>query len=41
VAAVWVRAGQRAGGVRLTAIHETLGTTEIEITIAAAPQEMV
>jgi beta-galactosidase len=41
VAAVWVRAGQRAGSVRLTAIHETLGTTEIQIAIATAAQEMV
>jgi beta-galactosidase len=39
--AVWVRAQEEAGTVRLTATHPQLGKQQIAIEIAAAPQERV
>ena len=39
--AVWVRAGEQAGTVHLTAKHLRLGTQTVEFTIAAAPAEQV
>jgi len=39
--AVWIRAKEQAGTVRLTAIHPVLGKQQIEIAVAAAPAEMV
>ncbi|HEX3891418.1 MAG TPA: glycoside hydrolase family 2 TIM barrel-domain containing protein [Terracidiphilus sp.] len=39
--AVWVRAGEEAGTVRLTAKHPRLGTQTVEITISAAEKEQV
>jgi len=39
--AVWVKAGQKPGVVRLKATHAALGVREIEITIAAAKAERV
>ena len=37
--AVWIRAKQRAGTVRLTATHPTLGVRRLEIQITDAPPE--
>ena len=39
--AVWIRAGETPGTVRLTALHPRLGRQEIEIEVAAAPAEAV
>jgi beta-galactosidase len=39
--AVWVRAGQQPGLVRLRATHPALGTREVEIKIAAVASERV
>jgi len=39
--AVWIRAKEQAGRVRLKAIHPQLGTRVVEIEIAAAPQERI
>jgi beta-galactosidase len=39
--AVWIRAKEQPGRVRLQAIHPQLGTRVVEIEIAAAPQERV
>jgi beta-galactosidase len=39
--AVWVRAGQKPGTVRLRAMHPFLGAREVEIKIAAAESERV
>jgi beta-galactosidase len=39
--AVWVRAQETAGKLRLRAIHPNLGAQQIEIEVAAAPQEVV
>jgi beta-galactosidase len=39
--AVWVRAGQKPGTVRLKATHSALGTREVEIKIAAVAAERV
>ncbi|HUL80234.1 MAG TPA: glycoside hydrolase family 2 TIM barrel-domain containing protein [Vicinamibacteria bacterium] len=39
--AVWIRAGERAGGVRLRGTHPWLGTQEVAIEIVAAPPEPV
>jgi beta-galactosidase len=39
--AVWIRAKQEAGTVRLTATHPCLGSQQIEIEIAATPPEIV
>ncbi len=39
--AVWVRAGQKPGLVRLKAVHAALGTREVEIKIVAAEPERV
>jgi beta-galactosidase len=39
--AVWVRAKEQAGTVRLTATHPVLGEQRIEIVVAAAEREMV
>lgn len=37
--AIWVRAGESAGLVKLKAIHPTLGTQQVEIHLAAARDE--
>ncbi len=39
--AVWVRAKEQAGTVRLTATHPVLGKQQMEFEIAAAPAEVV
>ncbi len=39
--AVWVRAKEEAGTVRLSAKHPRLGTQTVEFTLTAAPQEAV
>lgn len=39
--AVWVRAGEEAGKVRLTAKHPRLGTRTVEIAVSAAEKEAV
>ncbi|MGA8432565.1 MAG: glycoside hydrolase family 2 TIM barrel-domain containing protein [Candidatus Sulfotelmatobacter sp.] len=39
--AVWIRAKEQAGTVRLTATHPALGKQQIEIAVSAAPPEMV
>lgn len=39
--AVWIRAKEQPGRVRLKAIHPQLGTRLVEIEIAAAPQERI
>jgi len=39
--AVWVRAKEQLGKIRLTAIHPQLGKQQIEITIAPAAEEVV
>ena len=39
--AVWVRAREQAGTVRLTAVHPRLGSQIIEISLSAAPSEAV
>ncbi len=40
-AAVWVRAQERAGTVRLTATHLRLGTKTVEFTLTTVPEERV
>lgn len=37
--AVWIRAGEKAGTVRLTAKHPYLGTRQVVLQLAAAPAE--
>ena len=39
--AVWIKAGVEPGTVRLTAKHPRLGSQTIEISLTAAPQELV
>jgi beta-galactosidase len=39
--AVWVRAGETAGRVKLTAKHPRLGTQSVEFTLSASKPEMV
>ncbi len=39
--AIWIRAKQEAGSVRLTATHPQLGKQQLEFQIAAAPPEAV
>jgi beta-galactosidase len=39
--AVWIRAKEEPGAVRLTAIHPQLGKQEIQIEVSAAQREMV
>ena len=39
--AVWIRAKEQAGTVRLTATHPVLGKQQVEFTIAAAVPETV
>jgi beta-galactosidase len=39
--AVWVRAGESAGTVRLTAKHPRLGEQSVSFTLSAAPEETV
>lgn len=39
--AIWIRAQEKAGTVKLKAVHPTLGAQQIEITIASAPEEAV
>ena len=39
--AVWVKAGQKPGLVRLKAMHTALGTREVEIKVVAAEPERV
>ena len=39
--AVWIRAKEEAGTVRLTAKHPVLGSQQIELQIGAAPAETV
>ena len=39
--AVWIRAKEQAGTVRLTATHPVLGKQQVEFEIAAAPAEVV
>ena len=40
-AAVWVRAREQAGTVRLTAQHPRLGKQTVELTLTAAPEESI
>ncbi|WP_263366646.1 glycoside hydrolase family 2 TIM barrel-domain containing protein [Edaphobacter bradus] len=40
-AAVWIRAKEQAGTVRLTATHPRLGSQTVEITLTSAPPEHV
>ncbi len=37
--AIWIRAGEQPGTVRLTAHHPNLGAQQVELTVAAAPRE--
>jgi beta-galactosidase len=37
--AVWIRAGEFAGTVRLTARHPRLGEQSVSLTIGAVPEE--
>jgi beta-galactosidase len=39
--AIWIRAQEKAGKVRLKAVHPYLGSQQTEIEIAASPEEMV
>ncbi|PYX00287.1 MAG: hypothetical protein DMG89_05040 [Acidobacteria bacterium] len=39
--AIWIRAGEQAGQVRLAATHPQLGKRQVEIEIGAAPPEAV
>jgi len=39
--AIWIRAGEQAGRVRLKAIHPRLGTQEVEIQLSASSEEIV
>ena len=39
--AVWIRAQQRAGKVRLRAVHPQLGAQVVEINLLAGPEEVV
>jgi beta-galactosidase len=39
--AVWIRAGEKAGVVRLTAKHPRLGSQSIDISLLAAPEETI
>ena len=39
--AIWIRAKERAGSVRLRATHPQLGTQQVELELVAAPSEMV
>jgi beta-galactosidase len=39
--AVWLRAKEQAGGVRLTAVHPVLGRRQVDFVIAAATPEVV
>jgi beta-galactosidase len=39
--AVWIRAGERPGKIRLTATHPDLGAKAIEIATTEAPEEAV
>jgi beta-galactosidase len=39
--AVWLRAQERAGTVRLTAKHPRLGTQTIELQLTAVPNEAI
>jgi len=39
--AVWIRAQEKPGKVRLKAVHPQLGTQQAEIEIAASPEETV
>ena len=38
--AIWIRAGEQAGTVRLRATHPTLGTKSVTFTLGAAPPEL-
>jgi beta-galactosidase len=39
--AVWIRAKEQAGRVRLTATHPRLGSQTIELSLTAVPEERV
>jgi beta-galactosidase len=39
--AVWVRAGEETGNLKLTAKHPRLGVQTVEIRVSAAPKESV
>jgi beta-galactosidase len=39
--AVWIRAKEEAGSVRLKATHPRLGSQTVELTLTAAPQELI
>jgi beta-galactosidase len=39
--AVWVRAKEQAGTVRLTAKHPRLGSQSVSFTLTAAPMEII
>jgi beta-galactosidase len=39
--AVWIRAKEQPGTVRLKGIHPWLGTKQVELQIVAAPPERV
>jgi beta-galactosidase len=39
--AIWIRAKERPGNARITAIHPRLGRQQVEISIVAGPQETI
>jgi len=39
--AVWLRAGEEPGTLRLTAKHPRLGTQVVELTVTSAPKESI
>jgi beta-galactosidase len=39
--AIWIRAGEKAGAVRLTARHPRLGSQSVDITLIAMPEESI
>ncbi len=39
--AIWIRAHQEPGHVRMTATHPTLGRQQVEITLTGSPEEVV
>ena len=41
VRAIWIRAGERAGNVRLTARHPQLGVQTVDIVLSAAKDQEV
>jgi len=39
--AIWIRAQERSGSVRLCATHPTLGTQQVDLEMIAAPDELI